>query len=180
MRVKRLILSSLFTCLIIIGAYISIPFPFTPIPFTLQLLFVLLSGVFLGPFYGSLSSIIYILIGVLGFPVFSGGNSGISYLFGKTGGYLFGFVIASFITGYIFKLNKKLLPVAIILGIFVIHLCGVLYLSKFLSLNILKAFIVGSLPFIPIDLVKGILTYIISVSLLKNREIRRIFLIKES
>ncbi|MGB9750179.1 MAG: biotin transporter BioY [Caldisericia bacterium] len=180
MRVKRLILSSLFTCLIIIGAYISIPLPLTPIPFTLQLLFVLLSGVFLGPFYGSLSSIIYILIGVLGFPVFSGGNSGVGYLFGKTGGYLFGFIIASFVTGYIYKIDKKLLPVAIISGIFLIHLCGILYLSQILSLNIYKAFIIGSLPFIPVDLVKGILVYIISLSLLKNREIRRIFLIKES
>lgn len=179
MKIKKFILSSLFTCLIIIGAYISIPLPFTPIPFTLQLLFVLLSGIFLGPFYGSLSSIIYILLGILGFPVFSGGNSGIGYLFGKTGGFLFGFVVASFITGQIYKLNKKLLFVAIILGILVIHLLGVLYLSKVLSLNIFKAFIVGSLPFIPVDLVKGVLTYIISITLIKNHEIRRIFLLKK-
>lgn len=180
MKIKKLILSSLFTCLIIIGAYISIPLPFTPIPFTLQLLFVLLSGILLGPFYGSLSTIIYILLGVLGFPVFSGGNSGIGYLFGKTGGFLFGFVVASFITGQIYRLNKKLLPIAIILGIFVIHLFGVLYLSKVLSLSISKAFIVGSLPFIPVDLVKGVITYIISITLIKNKEIRRIFLLKKS
>ncbi|MGQ9845055.1 MAG: biotin transporter BioY [Caldisericia bacterium] len=179
MKIKKLILSSLFTCLIIIGAYISIPLPFTPIPFTLQLLFVLLSGIFLGPFYGSLSSIIYILLGVLGFPVFSGGNSGIGHLFGKTGGFLFGFVVAPFITGQIYRLNKKLLFVAIVLGIFVIHLLGVLYLSKVLSLNIFKAFIVGSLPFIPVDLVKGVLTYIISIALIKNHEIRRIFILKK-
>lgn len=179
MKIKKLILSSLFTCLIIIGAYISIPLPFTPIPFTLQLLFVLLSGIFLGPFYGSLSSIIYILLGVLGFPVFSGGNSGIGHLFGKTGGFLFGFVVAPFITGQIYRLNKKLLFVSIILGIFVIHLLGVLYLSKVLSLNIFKAFIIGSLPFIPVDLVKGVLTYIISITLIKNHEIRRIFLLKK-
>lgn len=179
MKIKKLILSSLFTCLIIIGAYISIPLPFTPIPFTLQLLFVLLSGIFLGPFYGSLSSIIYILLGALGFPVFSGGNSGIGHLFGKTGGFLFGFVVAPFITGQIYRLNKKLLFVAIILGIFVIHLFGVLYLSKVLSLNIFKAFIVGSLPFIPVDLVKGVLTYIISITLIRNHEIRRIFLLKK-
>lgn len=179
MKIKKLILTALFTCLIIIGAYISIPLPFTPIPFTLQLLFVLLSGIFLGPFYGSLSSIIYILLGILGFPVFSGGNSGIGYLFGKTGGYLFGFIVAPFIIGQIYRLNKKLLFVAIILGIFVIHLLGVLYLSKVLSLNIFKAFIVGSLPFIPVDLVKGVLTYIISITLIKNHEIRRIFLLKK-
>lgn len=179
MKIKKLILSSLFTCLIIVGAYISIPLPFTPIPFTLQILFVLLSGIFLGPFYGSLSSIIYILLGVLGFPVFSGGNSGIAHLFGKTGGFLFGFVVASFIAGQFYRLNKKLLPFAIILGIFVIHLLGVLYLSKILSISVFKAFIVGSLPFIPVDLVKGFLTYIISITLIKNHEIRRIFLLKE-
>jgi len=180
MKIKKLILSSLFTCLVIISAYIYIPLPFTPVPMTLQVLFVLLSAIFLGPFYGTLSTIIYILIGLLGFPVFASGNSGFGYLFGKTGGYLFGFIVASFITGYIYKLNKKLLPIAIIFGIFLIHLCGILYLSKILSLNIYRAFIIGSLPFIPVDLVKGILTYIISLSLLKNKEFKRIFLITES
>lgn len=180
MKIKKLILTSLFTCLIIIGAYIYIPLPFTEVPMTLQVLFVLLSAIFLGPFYGTLSIIIYLLIGALGFPVFAGGRGGVGILFGKTGGYLFGFVIASFITGYIYKLNKKLLPVAIISGIFLIHLCGIIYLSKILSIDIYKAFTIGSFPFIPVDLVKGVLTYLISVSLLKNKEIRRILLIKES
>ncbi len=176
MKIKNLILSSLFTCLIIISSYITIPLPFTPIPLTLQVLFVLLSSIFLGPFFGFLSVITYIIIGALGFPVFSGGNSGIGYLFGKTGGFLFGFIISSIVTGYIYRLNKKLLPIAIISGIIIIHLCGVLYLSKILSIDVYKAFVIGSLPFIPVDLIKGVLTYLISVTLLKNKEIRTILI----
>lgn len=175
MKIKNIILTSLFTCLIIIGAYICIPLPFTPIPMTLQLLFVLLSSIFLGPIFGSLSVIIYLIIGALGFPVFSGGNGGLAHLFGKTGGFLFGFVIASLTTGYIYRLNKKLLPLAIIIGIFLIHLSGVLYLSKILSISFYKAFLIGSLPFIPVDLIKGVLTYLISIVLVKNKEFRSIF-----
>lgn len=175
-RLKFLIFSSLFAILIAIGSYIYLPLPFTPVPMTFQLFFVLLSGILLGPIYGVLSVLIYIILGVLGLPVFAGGGSGLGYLFGKTGGYILGFLATPIIVGNIIRLNKKLLILAIILGIFLIHLLGVLYLSKFLSISIFKAFTLGSLPFIPIDIIKGSLTYIVSVILLKNSYIKSIFL----
>lgn len=177
-RLKFLVFCSLFAILIAIGSYIYLPLPFTPVPMTFQLFFVLLSGIFLGPTYGTLSVLIYIILGVIGLPVFAGGGSGLGYIFGKTGGYLLGFVISPIIVGNIVKINKKFLMISIFLGIFVIHLLGVLYLSKFLSISLLKAFTLGSLPFIPIDIIKGFFTYIVSVVLLKNSYIKRIFLIK--
>ncbi len=176
-KIKFLIFSSLFAILIAIGSYIYLPLPFTPIPITFQLFFVLLSGILLGPIYGTLSVLIYIILGIIGLPVFAGGGSGLGYLFGKTGGYILGFLAAPVIVGNLVKLNKKLLILAIILGIFLIHLLGVLYLSKLLRISFFKAFILGSLPFVPIDIIKGSLTYIVSIILLKNSYIKSIFLI---
>lgn len=177
-NLRFLIFSSLFAILISIGSYIYIPLPFTPVPLTFQLFFVLLSGIFLGPFYGGLSVLIYLILGAIGFPVFAGGGAGLGYLLGKTGGYLFGFLLSPIIVGNIFKLNKKLLLISIFSGIFIVHLLGILYLSKLLSLNLFKAFIIGSLPFIPIDIIKGLLVYFVSVILLKNSYIKRLFFAK--
>ncbi|MDI6860601.1 MAG: biotin transporter BioY [Caldisericia bacterium] len=177
-NLKFLIFSSLFAILISIGSYIYLPLPFTPVPLTFQLFFVLLSGILLGPFYGFLSILIYIILGIMGLPVFAGGGSGLGYLFGKTGGYLLGFLISPIIVGNLFRLNKKLLILAIFSGIFIVHLLGILYLSKVLSINFFKAFTLGSLPFIPIDIIKGLLTYIVSIILLKNSYIKRLFFIK--
>lgn len=173
-KIKLLIFSSLFAILISIGSYIYLPLPFTPIPLTLQLIFVLLSGILLGPIYGFFSILIFIILGAIGLPVFAGGGSGIGYIFGKTGGYLFGFLITPLISGYIFKLNKKLLSLSVFAGILIVHLFGILYLSQILKISLLKAFLIGSLPFIPVDLIKGAFVYLISLILLKNKEIRKI------
>jgi biotin transport system substrate-specific component len=178
MKIKFLIFSSLFAVLISIGSYIYIPIPFTPIPITLQLFFVILSGILLGPIYGFLSTFIFLILGAIGLPVFAGGGSGIGHIFGKTGGYLFGFLIASFLSGYLFKLNKKLLPISIFSGIFIVHLFGTLYLSYILKISLYRAFLIGSLPFLLVDVVKGSLVYIFTIILIKNSEFRKIFLLK--
>ena len=165
---RKIIFSSLFTVLIIIGSYISIPLPFTPIPFTLQVLFVLLSGIILGSYYGFMSSLLFLILGIIGLPVFSGGHGGFAAVVGPTGGYLFGFLIAPLIIGYFSKKSKKLIPIGIILGIVVIHLLGVLWLARVNMLPVSKAFLIGSLPFIPFDLIKGFVAYILSLYLLKH------------
>lgn len=174
MKLRNLVFSSLFSILIVIGSYISIPLPFTPVPLTLQLFFVLLSGVILGPYFGFLSVLMYEILGIIGFPVFAGGQAGLSALLGPTGGYLLGFLIAPLLIGYMFKRNEKLLIPSIFFAIFAIHTFGVIYLSFNLSIPLLKAFYIGSLPFIPVDLVKGILAYMSSLLLLKNKEFRKL------
>lgn len=171
-HLRKLIFSSLFTVLIIVGSYISIPFPFTPIPFTLQVLFILLSGIILGPYYGFMSSLLYLILGIIGLPVFSGGQGGLVAIVGPTGGYLVGFLVAPIIIGYFSKKSRKLMPVGIILGILIIHLLGVLWLARVNMLSISKAFIIGSLPFIPFDLVKGAIAYTLSLYLVKHIRVK--------
>ncbi len=97
-RTQSIVLCALFTALITVGAFIKIPIP--PVPFTLQVEFVLLAGILLGAKLGSLSVWLYVFMGLVGLPVFTQGG-GIGYVVNPAFGYLLGFGISAFVTGYI-------------------------------------------------------------------------------
>ena len=88
-----------FTAAMALGAQIEVPLG--PVPFVLSDFFVLLAGLLLGPRWGPLSVLLYLLMGAMGMHVFAGGGRGMEHLFGPTGGFLFGFVAAAFIAGVI-------------------------------------------------------------------------------
>ena len=96
LNTKSLILCSLFAALISVGAFIKIPVPM--VPFTLQVLFSTLAGLLLGPRLGVVSVGIYILLGLVGLPIFTNGG-GPSYIFQPTFGYLIGFIFGAYIIG---------------------------------------------------------------------------------
>ncbi len=91
----------LFTFLTGVSALVKIPLGFTPVPITAQTLVVLLAGLFLKKEWALKSQLLYITMGVMGVKWFSGGRAGLSVLTGATGGYLIGFVIASYLIAYI-------------------------------------------------------------------------------
>ncbi len=132
---RNLILTALFAALTSIGALIMIPIG--PAPITLQLLFTIMSGIFLGAKYGALSQILYMLMGLAGLPVFAGGTGGFSSLFSPSFGYIIGFIIAAFVIGKL--LEKKTNPtigqivLACALGTFIIYAVGYPYLYFVLS-----------------------------------------------
>ena len=95
-RSREIVLFGLFTALIAIGAFIRIPVPVCP--FTLQLLFTTLAGLLLGSKKGALSVALYVLLGLVGVPVFTEGG-GPSYIFQPTFGYLVGFIAGAWLTG---------------------------------------------------------------------------------
>src|SRR5450756_918649 len=95
----QLLLATGFACLTALGALVQIPIG--PVPITLQVLFVLLSGLVLGSRLGALSQIEYLAIGFAGAPVFAGGKSGLIALLGPTGGYLIGFVVGAYLAGLV-------------------------------------------------------------------------------
>nr|WP_269848331.1 biotin transporter BioY [Methanosarcina horonobensis] len=97
-ELRKMVFASLFAALTAAGAYIQIPIPFSPVPVTLQVFFVLLAGSMLKSKWGSLSMVVYTLLGIAGLPVFAGGSSGLGVLLGPTGGYIFGFILAAFLT----------------------------------------------------------------------------------
>lgn len=119
---------ALFTALIAVGAFIKIPIPV--VPFTLQILFTMLAGIILGGKYGALSVFCYILLGLLGLPIFAEGG-GFSYVLNPTFGYLIGFCIGSFVTGKIAnqvpKPSLKRLLVANFIGLTVVYALGMIY-----------------------------------------------------
>ena len=169
-----LCLTALFTALIAVGAYIKIPA--FPVPITLQTFFVILSGILLGKNYGSLSVIVYIFLGLLGLPVFSSGG-GIHYVLNPSFGYITGFVLCSFIVGYL--VHKKENPsfkrifLSSVTGVFLIYLVGMIYYVIILNLFTdnsdlsFKTIIVsGFLIFIPLDVVICIIASLISKRLI--------------
>lgn len=125
--IRKLTLSGMMLALIVVGAYIKIPIPY--VPFTLQFLFVTLVGQLLGAKTGSIVVATYILMGLVGMPVFTSGG-GLAYVFQPTFGYLLGFVLAAAMSGFIvenfrFKFRRY---VANFLGIVCMYICGVPYL----------------------------------------------------
>ena len=129
LKSKELSLVALFASLTAIGGFISIPF--YPVPLTLQVFFVLLSGAILGKKLGALSQIIYLGLGAVGAPVFHNFTSGIGILFGPTGGFIIGFVPGSYLAGLFYEKfnNNKIHFSGLVLSIVPIYAIGVLWLS---------------------------------------------------
>jgi len=158
-----LVRALLFAALTGIGALIRIPT--SPVPVTMQVFFVLLSGMLLGPRWGALSMVLYLGMGLCGAPFFAAPPyAGPAVLFGPTGGYLWGFVVAAAAAGWAsrrlasrarFKGMGYLLAGAA--GIAAIYACGTAWLGAWLSLHGAGASAVyelGVKPFILVDLLK--------------------------
>ncbi len=125
---KKIILAGLFAALSAIGAFIKVPIPV--LPFTLQLLFTTLAGLILGGKLGAISVFCYIIIGLLGFPVFTNGG-GPAYVLQPTFGYLAGFCAGAFATGKIARAvpnpSLKRLLAATFTGLAIVYALGIAY-----------------------------------------------------
>jgi len=168
MKLKDITYSALFISLTTVGSWISIPIG--PVPITLQLLFVLLSGLILGARLGFLSQVIYLIMGAIGLPVFANFKGGFVHLYGPTGGYLLAFPIASLIVGWMVK-NKKSFTnylIASLVGIIIIYLFGFLRLGVFFG-DFKKAFFVGVFPFVGVDVAKALIAAFIADRIRKAR-----------
>jgi len=122
------VLVSAFTALIIVGAIFSFPAPWNPlVPMTLATLFVILTGMLLGPWRGLAAVGLYLFLGIAGLPVFSGGQGGFQVIAGPTGGFLLGYLPAAFSAGIIVRVGRGQLYALIIAAVtatLVIYLPG--------------------------------------------------------
>lgn len=155
-RIFELVLSSLMIALIVISARLSLAIG--PIPVTMQTLAVILSGLLLGPRRGWLAPTLYLLMGLIGFPVFSGGG-GIGYLIKPTFGFLLGFIPAAYAAGFLyhrkwFKRDFVNVLIASLVGIAIIYLFGFGYIpcASFLFGSKL-AVLAAILPGLPLMLI---------------------------
>jgi len=147
-----------FVILTALGAFVRLPLPFTPVPITLQTFFVLLSGAFLGSRLGAASQLGYILLGIAGLPIFTNAGSGLFYLFGPTGGYIFGFILAGYFIGRFIKYRQKnfiSLFCLFCLADFLLLLSGVVWLKVIFGYRLSRLFLIGFIPFLPGDLIKA-------------------------
>ncbi len=168
-KLRWMVLASLMAALTAVGAYIHIPIG--PVPIVLSTLFVLLSGLLLGSRWGLASMALYLFVGAIGMPVFSGGRGGFAHFLGPTGGYLFGYLLAAWLTGFISERSRGFLFFEILgvaMGSLLIYALGVPWLKMVTQMSWSKALLVGMVPFLIGDAVKA------SVALILARAVRPI------
>jgi biotin transport system substrate-specific component len=138
---------------------LSIPIPISPVPISLTNLAIYLTVCLLGWKFGTISYLIYLLIGIAGLPVFSGFSSGFAKLLGPTGGYLIGFIPMAIICGFAFEKfsNRGMQIVVLAIGTIVAYIFGTAWLAIEAHLTFYQALLAGVIPYIPGDLVKIIL-----------------------
>jgi biotin transport system substrate-specific component len=144
--------------LIYLTARIAIPRPDSPVPYTLQNLGILVAGGALGFRRGGLAALLYLALGVIGLPFFAEGKGGLSIVWGPTGGYLVGFVLAAALVGRLAELGwDRHIGGAIgatLLGTIVIYLVGVPWLAVTTGISLTAAIGGGLVPFVAVDTAK--------------------------
>ncbi len=156
-KVSEMTRIALLVAMNCVAAYIIIPLPFSLSPLTLQTLTVNLVGYVLAPKQAFMAMLTYILLGLAGLPVFTGGTAGPGKLFGPTGGYIFGFLAAvtliAMLKGQTYSF-KRFALVGVGVGIPVIYLLGAVQLKLLTNMGWSAIVMTGVLPFIPLDIVK--------------------------
>ena len=159
MSTKDLTKIALLVAMNCVSAYIIIPLPFSLSPLALQTLIVNLVALILTPKQAFMTMLVYILLGLAGVPVFTGGTAGPGKLFGPTGGYILAFlpavVLMAWLKGKTYNFLRYTL-VTICVGIPVIYVLGVAQLMALTGLGIKEAFVMGVLPFLLGDIVKAV------------------------
>lgn len=152
------------------ASQIAIPLPGTAVPMTLSPLAAILAGLWLGPRAGAASMVLYLTAGAAGLPVFAPmGAPGALRLLGPTGGYLLAFPIAAFAAGAVARRYPAFVGrvLAAAIGMVIIHVGGIAQLT-ILTGSLTRAVIVGSLPFLAMDLVKALLAGALSRGRVEN------------
>lgn len=167
--VRMLAISALFTALIAVGAFIRVPVPMWP--FTLQTLFTTMAGLLLGSRYGTLACAAYMLLGLVGLPIFTGGG-GPQYVFQPTFGCIIGFAVGAWVAGVIVQRAAKKSFVcfftAALADMFVVYVIGMAWFWAIRSfylqdpIGIWALFVTCFVPTIGVDLLKALLAAWIS------------------
>lgn len=169
---KEMALVAMFTGLTAIGAFISIPMG--EVPISLQSLFVILAGLILGPKLGALSQIVYIILGLIGVPIFANFTGGLQSITKPSFGFIIGFVFATYIVGKITEKNKdkKTIWIATFVGTIVIYLFGLPYMYYMLNILMGKGLSfgyimkIGCLIFLPGDIIKSVVSSLVAIQTL--------------
>ena len=169
LSIQQLSVIGVMTAVICILAPLSIPIGVVPISFTNLAVYIALYV--LGVKKGTISYLVYLCIGFIGVPVFSGFTSGPGKLFGPTGGYLVGFIFMAVIAGiFIDRFTDKMYRcfLGMVIGTLVSYLLGTLWLAYVGEMNLKAALAAGVIPFIPGDLAKIVISMLIGPQIRKQ------------
>jgi biotin transport system substrate-specific component len=162
--VSNLARAALFAALVGAFAYVSFQNPFSPAPVSLQVLGVFLAGIFLGPVWGGVALVLYLVAGAVGAPIFVGGSAGFAQLLGQTGGYLWSYPVAAVVIGAVVhggltlgdprEVGLARLVGAMVLGTAIVYAMGVAGFMIVLGMGLAEAFFAGAAAFIPAEAFK--------------------------
>ena len=152
-----------FAVLTALGAHVAVPLGFTPVPMTMQTLFVLLAGSLLGPAAGAASQLLYVGVGLIGVPVFAMGGTGLPWLLGPTGGYLMAFPAAAALAGWIAGRERRRIRTgaALVAATALIFALGAGWLSVVTQLGPREVFAYGVQPFLAGALIKVAIAWVV-------------------
>lgn len=168
-KTKNMIIIAMYAAILSLLAQVTIPLPLIPI--TGQTLAIGLIATIIGSKFSAYTVLVYLALGTIGVPVFSGFTSGLGILFGPTGGYLFGFLPAAFLTGYWLEKRGFTMTQAImanLLGMVVTLVCGALWLKAAASLSWNTAVLTGITPFIPVGILKAFIAAYLGILIRKR------------
>ncbi|MBP9841870.1 MAG: biotin transporter BioY [Simkaniaceae bacterium] len=148
----QVLLVVLGSCIMAMASWISIPLPFTMIPFTLGPQAPMLLAILMGPRLAFASVLLFLIEGACGLPVFALGGSGLPVLLGPRGGYLLSYLFSTLIVGHLYgtSFSKRLIP--LLLAILTTYIFGAIQLSFFTGIS--QAIALGVIPFILADVLK--------------------------
>ncbi|MBO5564958.1 MAG: biotin transporter BioY [Lachnospiraceae bacterium] len=163
MKTVSMIFCGLCAAITCVLAPIAIPMP-GGVPISLATFSVMLAGCLLGPKWGTLSQTIYVLLGAVGLPVFSGMRGGMGVIAGMTGGYIVAYILLAFISGFVyFRFGKKeqgrtqralILVIGMILGTLALYAFGTAWFMKVTGMDLKASLAACVLPFLPGDAIK--------------------------
>lgn len=177
MKTKTMVLCAIFAAILCVFSVLTIPIG--PVPISMGIFGVMLTAIILGPKRGTISVIVYILLGAVGLPIFSGFKGGFQVLFGPTGGYIWSYIIVALFIGLLTSAqlkNKWLTLIKIfivcIAGIIICYAAGTVQFMLVQQTDLAKALTLCVIPFIPFDIIKALLAaylgYTIRTALVKS------------
>ena len=172
---KQMALIGVMTAVTCVLGPFTIPLPISPVPISFTNLAIYLTLYVLGAKFGTISYLVYLLLGFAGLPVFSGFTGGVGKLAGPTGGYLVGFIFMALIAGWVmdrFPGKYVLHAVGMAVGTAVCYAFGTVWLASQLGIDFIAGLGVGVIPYLPGDAVK--ILFALAVGPKLRKEIKRV------
>lgn len=177
MKTRDLVLYGLFAVIIAILAQISIPLP-GGVPFTFQVMAVTMAGVILGPRRGTVSVILYVLMGAIGLPVFANLTGGLAIIAGPTGGFILSFPVIAFVAGLFAKKSKNVVVIffGVMIGAAINYLFGTAQFMLLTKSSFIYSLTVCVAPFVFFDAFKWAIAIMIGVKVKENKSIQEMLI----